>query len=441
MSLALQMIEFSKNYEISNPYYDYWYRGFSFVTKYNFALLDASSKAFMSFLSTKGTAEKIENNIRMSFDNALRDNLKEESLVSSMSEFVNSWLEIVKLSNHRQFVSNIYNLLSYGNRFLEPLRDNVNRTPSELVETKGRFNMLHYKSEEESKHKTPLLVVYSLINRYYILDLLPKVSVIKNLQSQGFDIYSTDWGTPAAYDKGLSLETYAEEYIGNAIEKIKERTGCEKVSLFGYCWGGIFALIYAALHQENVKNLILHATPVDIEKEKTVIEKWTSYLNADELVESYGNVPGWLFNLAFVLRNPVETMLKYPRYFSEPRTLDELQQFFSIEMWLYDSRPIIGEVYRDIVNQVYKNNLLIKNKMRLDSDTINLKNITIPIMDIVGTNDDLVPSSSSKSVIDVIGSTDKRLVEFPIGHVGLCISPPAHEKLWPEVGRWLAERS
>ncbi|MDE1830438.1 MAG: alpha/beta fold hydrolase [Thaumarchaeota archaeon] len=441
MLLALQMKEFYKKSEVSNPYYDYWYRWFSFATRYNSALVGASVKAFMSFLNAKGTAQKIENNIRVSFDNALRENLKDDGLVSSMNEFVESWLKLVSLTGHRQFASNFYNLVSYENKFLEPLRDNINRTSSELVETKGRFNMLHYKSEDNPKQKTPLLVVYSLINRYYILDLLPKVSVIKNLQSQGFDIYATDWGTPAAYDEDLSLETYAEEYIGNAIEKIKERTGCEKVSLFGYCWGGIFALIYSALHQDNVKNLILHATPVDIEKEKTVIEKWTSHLSADELVDACGNVPGWLLNLAFILRNPVETMLKYTRYFSEPRTLDEIEQFFSIETWLYDSRPIIGEVYREIVDQVYKDNLLIKNKMRVGSETINLKSITIPILDIVGISDDLVPPSSSKSIIDVIGSTDKKLIEFPIGHVGLCISQPAHEKLWPEVGKWLSERS
>ena len=441
MSVALQTKEVYKNAEVSSPYLDYWSGWFRFASRYNYALLDASVTAFKSFLNTEGTAEKIEKHISVSFDNALRDNLKEEGLVSSMNDFVESWLKLIGLSGHREYASNIYNLLSYENKFLEPLRDNINRTRSELVETRGRFSMLHYKSEDIPRHKTPLLVVYSLINRYYILDLLPKVSVIKNLQSQGFDIYATDWGTPAAYDKDLSLETYAEEYIESAIEKIKEMTGCEKVSLFGYCWGGIFALIYSALHQENVKNLILHATPVDIEKEKTVIEKWTSHLNADELVDACGNVPGWLLNLAFILRNPVETMLKYPHYFSEPRTIDEIQQFFSIETWLYDSRPIIGEVYREIVDKVYKKNMLIKNNMKVGADMVKLGNITVPTLDIVGTYDDLVPPSSSKSIIDAIGSSDKRLIEFPIGHVGLCISQVAHEKLWPDVGKWLADRS
>jgi polyhydroxyalkanoate synthase subunit PhaC len=235
-----------------------------------------------------------------------------------MTACVDSWAKMCELFGFNQFTANSYDFFSHANRMLEPLRDNINRTPSDVIEMKGRFNLLHYKSDLPTMHKTPLLVVGSLINRYYILDLLPNVSIIKNLQRQGFDIYATDWGTPKSFDKNLTLETYAEEYVKNAVEKVKEATGSDKVSLLGYCWGGIFALIYTSTHQENVKNLILHATPVDINKEKTIIENWTAHLNADNLVDIFGNIPGWLINIGFLLRNPVEAMLKYPRYFSEP---------------------------------------------------------------------------------------------------------------------------
>ena len=443
MSLALQITAFNKKIEeISNPYYDYVSKWIDFTSKYNSALFEASAKAFESFLSIKNeTVKKIENDIRTSFDFTLGERLNENSMASSMAEYIDSWIKMMGFSNYKEFSANFLNFLSYANKIFEPLRDNINRTPSKVIEMKGRFSLLHYKSETPPKHRTPLLIVGSLINRHYILDLLPKVSIVKNLQSQGFDIYATDWKTPASYDKNLTLERYAEEYVGNAVEKIKEITGSQKVSLLGYCWGGLFSLIYADRNQDNIKNLILHATPIDIEKDETIIENWTAHFNADNFVDTFGNVPGWFVNFAFILRNPIEAMLKYPRYFSEPRTIDELMQFYSIETWLYDSRPIIGEVYREIVDQIYRKNLLIKNKMKVGSDTINLKNITIPVLDIVGTKDDLVPPSSSTSIMNVIGSADKKLIEFPTGHVGLCISQAAHEKLWPEVGKWLAQRS
>ncbi|MFZ1077051.1 MAG: alpha/beta fold hydrolase, partial [Nitrosotalea sp.] len=311
MSLTLQTVALNKVGE-SNLYYDYAFRWFDFAIKYNSALLDASSKAFETFLSTReGTAQNIEKTIRSSFDTTLRDDLNDNALASSMANYVDSWAKLCDHFGYKQITANFYDFVSYANRMLEPLRDNIDRTPSEVIKMKGRFDLLHYKSDHPTVQKTPLLVVGSLINRYYILDLLPHVSIIKNLQRQGFDIYATDWGTPKSFDKDLSLETYAEEYVENAVEKVKQVTGSDKVSLFGYCWGGLFALIYTSTHQENVKNLILHATPVDIDKEKTIIENWTAHLNADSLVDAFGNIPGWLINLGFLLRNPVEAMLKY----------------------------------------------------------------------------------------------------------------------------------
>lgn len=423
-------------------YSDYYRNQYDFALKYNLAIFESAVKSVNSALSYySDSMQEVQNAMRAVFNSALGERLNEEALASSLGAAVDSWAEIMDLSGHFKFARNFSDFLSYVSRQFEPLRDNLNRTPSELIEMKGRFNLLHYKPRVELKHKTPLLVVYSLINRHYILDLLPKFSVIENLMNQGFDIYATDWGTPTSYDKVLTLENYAEEYVGNAVEKIKEITGSEKVSLFGYCWGGIFTLIYAATHPEKVNALILHATPVDIKEGETVIENWTSHMNADRLVQACGNAPGWILNAAFLLRNPVEAAIKYPRYFSQPRTFDEIMQFFAIETWLYDSRPIIGEVYLEIVNRVYKQNLLIKNQMHVGKDLIDLTKVTMPVLDIVGEKDDLVPPQASRTVMDVVGTKDKQLIEFPTGHVGLCISKEAHEKLWPEVGNWLAKRS
>jgi poly(3-hydroxyalkanoate) synthetase len=164
-------------------------------------------------------------------------------------------------------------------------------------------------------------------------------------------------------------------------------------------------------------------------------------MNVDKLVEVFGNIPGPFLNIAFLMRNPIEAYLKYFRFYSEPRATDEIMTFFSVESWLYDSRPIIGLVFREIVNNIYKKNLLIKNQMRIDDNMIDLKKITMPFLNIVGERDDLVPPQSSKPVNSVIGSKDKKLIEFPSGHVGLCISSRAHEELWPKVVKWLAEHS
>lgn len=420
---------------------EYLYKWYHFALEYNSALGVAAEKSVETFFNSRDApVQKIQNAMRASFDTTLRQELNEEAFASSLANLVDanvgfSWL------GYADFYKNFSDRLASRSRMFEPVRDTLFRTPSEVIKMKGRFSLLHYKSESPPRHKTPLLVVYSLINRHYILDLLPKVSIIKNLQSQGFDIYATDWGTPSQSYKDLSLEVYAHEYVENAVEKIKEVTGSERVSLFGYCWGGILSLIYAAIHPESVKNLVLHATPTDLGKMDTPIENWTARINADSLVDAFGNVPGSFLNAAFILRNPVESVLKYTRFFSEPRSLDEVLQFFAVETWLYDSVPIIGEVYREIVDQIYKKNLLVKNRMKVGGQRVDLQKITMPVLNIVGAKDDLVPPAASKSITELVPSADKKLIEFPTGHVGLCVSTQAHEALWPDVGSWLAKRS
>lgn len=428
--------------DISKGYLDFWHKWYDFVQGYNYALFDAASKSLESFFNLTDTAyPKLQNSVRSVFDSTLRGHLRGENFASAIADVMDSSVRIADLTGYAQIRNRFNDLYLSASRLLEPVRDSINRTPSEVINMKGRFSLLHYKSPIQRKHKTPVLVVYSLINRHYILDLMPKFSIIQSLLKQGLDVYATDWGTPDSSYKDLTLDDYAHEYVENAVEKIKEVTGSDKVSLFGYCWGGIFALIYSALLPQNVKNLILHATPIDLEQTNEVVENWTKHIDADNLVKAYGNVPGGFLNLAFVLRNPVDAILKYPRYFSEPRSIDEIIQFFSIETWLYDSVPIIGNVYKEIVDQVYKQNLLIKSKMKVGSDIVDLQKITMPFLNIVGSNDDLVPPESSKTIMGVIPSTDKKLIEFPTGHVGLCVSQKAHDQLWPEVGMWLAQRS
>lgn len=427
---------------ISRDALDFYRKWFDFASRYNLALYEASAKSLLTFFNSKNAEiSKTQNAIRKSFDSDLRARLDEEKFASCVGDFVTSISKLAEHTGYARIRNIFYDTFLSASRSLEPIRDSVNRTPSEEITMKGRFNLLHYKSPVKKKYKTPVLVVYSLINRHYILDLVPESSVVNSLLRQGLDVYATDWGTPDSSYKDLTLEDYAHEYVENAVDKIKEITGSSQVSLLGYCWGGIFSLIYSSIHPENVKNLILHATPVDLGHTRDVIENWTKHTDADTLVKTFGNVPVGFLNTAFLLRNPVDVALKYYRFFSEPKSIEEIIQFFSIEAWLYDSVPIIGQVYKEIINQVYKKNLLIQNKMKVGKNTIDLKKISMPFLNLVGEKDDLVSPASSKSVMGLVSSTDKKMIEFPTGHVGLCVSQAAHEKLWPEVGRWLSQRS
>jgi poly(3-hydroxyalkanoate) synthetase len=162
-----------------------------------------------------------------------------------------------------------------------------------------------------------------------------------------------------------------------------------------------------------------------------------------------------VLNAAFILRNPIEYIHKYFHFFEQRRDLESVAEFLATETWLNDSPPIIGEIYREFVEYCYKQNLLIKNKMRIkengvDNDNnnydnskngetvINLKNIDMPYLNVVAEKDDLVAPESSKALNNALtGSRDKSIIEFKSGHVGLMIGKRAHKELWPKVREWI----
>ncbi len=421
-------------------YYDYLLKWHNFSLEYYSAFSNSASKS-LSGISDKENIIETTSKMQKSFDKTLREKLRKAKFCSNVADYLDATVSFTKYFEIRHSYQIFMDIFAAWNKLIEPIRDNFNRSPSEIIKMHSGFQLLHYKPIVKKQFAIPILVVYSLINRHYILDLFPKVSVIRSLLEQGFDVYATDWTTPDSSIKNMTLEDHIEHCVGESVNKVLEVSDQKKISLFGYCWGGIFALGYAAIHPETVKNLILHATPVDLEKTETVIENITKHIDVDNLVDALGNVPGSLINMAFILRNPVDASLKYWTFFSKLRSPDEIMQFFAIEMWLYDSRPIIGEIYREIINKIYKKNLLIKNELTVGSKKVDLNNLTMPVLNIVGLNDDLVPPESSRHIMCDIPSNDKQLIEFPTGHVGLCISKKAHQKLWPEVGKWLGKRS
>jgi len=267
--------------------------------------------------------------------------------------------------------------------------------------------------------QTPLLIVYSFINRHYILDLLPEVSIVRSFLKQGFDIFATEWGTPGPYDRELTIGHFVNEYMDKSVDFIRNITKSDKVSILGYCWGGNLVLSYAALHPEKVKNILTIATPGDAQADDVILSVWTKRMNVDALLDAFGNVPSILLNAAFALRSPIEYLHKYPHFFEEAHDFESMLEFFATETWLQDSLPVIGEIFREFVKCYYQQNLFIKSKTRIDGAEIDLSKISAPFLNVVASRDDLVAPASSKALNDVVGSNDKSLIEHHSGHVGL----------------------
>jgi polyhydroxyalkanoate synthase len=316
---------------------------------------------------------------------------------------------------------------------------------SEVVYKEDRLKLLHYVSPKPPRYRTPLVFVYALVNRPYILDLKQGRSVVANFVERGFDTYLVDWGVPAPADRHLTLDDYVNGYLANVLGFVSERTGVERTSVLGYCMGGTLSTMFAALHPERVKNLILLAAPIDFSSKEGLLNLWVQpeYFDVDKFVDAFGNCPAEFLQAGFLMLRPVGNLLEKPINFFEHMHEDKyLDDFLVTETWLNDNIPVPGEVYRQFIKYLYQKNLLTQNRMPVGKHIVNLKHITCPVLNIMAGNDDPVPCSQGLPFTDLVGSTDrKNLLLNGTGHIGLAIGGKAQQEVWPQACAWLAERS
>ena len=220
---------------------------------------------------------------------------------------------------HVQETSQIVNVLSLFEKYKERMQISpgdvdiqTGQTPKEVIWTKNKARLYHYVPVCEKRFPIPLLFIYALINRFYVLDLVPGNSLVEYLVSQGFDVYLLDWGIPGEEDKNLSFEQYILDYIARAVKKVLGHAHAEECSILGYCMGGTMSTMYAALFPDSsLRNLILLTTPIDFTPEHTGLYGiWLNEkrFNPDFLVDAFSNIPGELINSGNLVRKIIANL-------------------------------------------------------------------------------------------------------------------------------------
>jgi len=320
----------------------------------------------------------------------------------------------------------------------------VGETPSEVVYTENKLELHRYESLTDSQHEVPILVVYALVNRPYVLDLQRDRSVVRRLLRAGHDVYLLDWNEPSRLDRSLTLDDYVERYVANCVDVVRERSGRDAINVLGYCMGGTLSVVYTALHPETVNALGLLATGIRFDDTGGVLELWgdEAYYDPRTVTDTFGNVPGEFLDVGFATMDPVSNYLaKYVHLLDRLENEDFVRNFARMERWLGESVDVAGEVYAQFVEAIYQDDRLYRNELTVGDERVDLAAIDVPVLQIVGTYDHLVPPESSTPLADVVGTDDVTTVEYPTGHVGLAMSGSAHRDVWPEVAEWFLEQS
>ncbi|MBX3355423.1 MAG: alpha/beta fold hydrolase [Phycisphaeraceae bacterium] len=317
-------------------------------------------------------------------------------------------------------------------------------TPHEVVFTESPVRLLRYTGTSPKRHGTPVLFVFALVNRPYVLDILPHKSVIRQYLDAGFDVYMIDWGVPSPADASKTLHDYIEGHLHRAVTRILDLTGAPDLHLVGYCMGGTMSAMYTSLHQELVRSLTLMAAPIDWSSRDSLLLQWTDpkYFDVDAVVDTFGLIPPSFLGNSFAMLKPVaNTFQKWQGFYDKMDDEKFLEDFFAMEVWSNDNIPISGEVYRDFVKYGFQQNLLVKGRFPLGRHRISLENIHCPVLNLTADADHLVLPCQSTPLRECVGSSDFSEMSVKAGHIGLSVGSRSHKEIWPKATAWMAERS
>jgi len=320
----------------------------------------------------------------------------------------------------------------------------VGTTPFDVGLEAGTHRLLRYRRETPARYAEPVLFCYALINRPYILDLLPEKSVVRRYLEEGFEVYMIDWGVPSDGDRNLTLEDYVCGFLNRSIRHVLSERARNDLHVLGYCMGGTMSALSAALDPDPIRSLTLLAAPIDFTRRETLISVWTDrrYFDADAFFATYGNCPAWFLQSCFLNMNPLQTFLGKPIGFYEQMEDPQfVTNFFAMERWINDNIPVAGATFREFVKNLYQENQLVRGELRLGHRRVDLGRITCPLLLLTAKNDHLVDPPSTEGIRSHVGSRDVKSMMIDAGHVGLVVGGKAQKAFWPQATRWLADRS
>jgi polyhydroxyalkanoate synthase len=313
-------------------------------------------------------------------------------------------------------------------------------TSAEIIWQTDDFRLLRYRSETR-KFAVPLLIVSSLVGKYYILDLTSERSYVTHLLDAGFDVFIIDWTTnEKSGSKGLN--DYVRNYLPRIVAKAAAVSNDKQLSLLGYSLGGVLALIYTALYPNAVKNLILLTTPVDFSGGNTIGD-WTSekYFDVDRVTDLFGNISGEAVSWSMQMVKPMSSFSRGINILQYADKREDFDALMALEIWLHDSTPLPAKLFKEVIKKLYRDNQLAKNDLTVGRRRVDLSKIKSSVLNIVGTHDQVATPETAVKLSELSGTIDKTQLELDYGHLTIAVGSGAKEDFWGKSVEWLERRS
>ncbi|PCI51171.1 MAG: poly-beta-hydroxybutyrate polymerase [Alphaproteobacteria bacterium] len=283
-----------------------------------------------------------------------------------------------------------------------------------------------------------VIVVPSLVNPAYILDLKTDHSFMRFLAKQNIRPLLLDWTTPGDEELDFGLEDYILQRLIPLIRAV-HRHHNKKIHLLGYCMGGNLSLAAAQILQKEdiLASLTLMATPWDFHAGQPphLSSLTDSFLKMDPLSQNSPQVPTNILQLFFFGLDPTLSDRKFRKFsYLDPKSA-KARNFVALEDWANDGAPLSPKVARDCLINWYQHNQTQKNCWNIAGQSIDPGRLTLPGHIITPTADRIVPAASAKAL-------QKKLSRFTYtkargGHVTMIAGEKAKVTLWHKIASYL----
>ncbi len=300
---------------------------------------------------------------------------------------------------------------------------------------KGTTVLRDYKGFRDAP---PVLLVPSLINRAYVLDLTPKRSLARFLAERGHRPFLVDWTKPGEEEATFGLDAYITERLEPALDAVIERTG-QRPAVVGYCMGGLLALALAARRPDRIRALALLATPWDFHAQDAgVLGLSRALAPAIDCLDDGSPVPTDLVQLPFTLLDPLGIARKYAGFAGLPRRSARARDFLAVEDWLNDGVPLSAPLAKDCLSLWYEQNHPGHGDWTVAGTPVRPDTVTQPTLVVIPDRDRIVPPASAIALASRLPGATIRHV--PLGHVGMVTGRQASVRVYRPLAAWLARQ-
>ena len=261
--------------------------------------------------------------------------------------------------------------------------------------------------------------------------------MIGALCNAGRDVYLVDWGYPAERDTCLGLNDYINRYLHACVRYLQTISELRTVDLVGICQGGPFALCYTALEPARVRRLALLSAPIDFHTDDFLLARWLRQIDVAGLVNTLGNVPGYLLNWGFIALKPVSwSGVKALELLDLLDCPQELSRYAQMQYWLQDNPDQAGKAFAEFTNIFARDNALVNATATIGTRRVDLRTLQHKVLNMYAAHDHIVPPSASRPLADLLTNAQCTNQQVDCGHIGMLAGRRAHAVVPQLIDEW-----